>query len=389
MQNKRELEQHIAVFGESGSGKTVMLSSFYGVTREPQFQQKSLFRIVADQPSQGTDLHQNYLGMKKSAQVPDSNRFSATSYSFSVRLKAVPDVKAAKTAPFDALRLVWHDYPGQWFEQDTSGPEEDQRKIATFRSLLGSDVAVLLVDGQRLLDNAGEEERYLKSLLTNFCNGLLLLKDDLLEDGKPLVEFPRIWILALSKSDLLPDMAVTDFRDLLVEKVGDDINELRKVLAEFVEGSAALSVGEDFLLLSSAQFQTNKIEVTKRVGLDLLLPIAAMLPFERHIKWAKTKQLPAKVAENLVGSVAGAAVVLVGLKIKLKLPGRLGQLVKLVTPLLTKEAFDQAARLVGDKLREVNAEARAREDYLTTTLTDFQIDLEKGEDEQVLLRSQQ
>jgi hypothetical protein len=31
--------------------------------------------------------------------------------------------------------------------------------------LLRSDVAILLVDGQKLLDNAGEEERYLKSLL--------------------------------------------------------------------------------------------------------------------------------------------------------------------------------------------------------------------------------
>jgi ABC-type lipoprotein export system ATPase subunit len=33
MQLKRALEQHIAVFGESGSGKTVMLSSFYGATQ--------------------------------------------------------------------------------------------------------------------------------------------------------------------------------------------------------------------------------------------------------------------------------------------------------------------------------------------------------------------
>lgn len=387
MQIKRELEQHIAVFGESGSGKTVMLSSFYGVTQEPQFLAKSRFHIVADQPSQGTLLHQNYLGMKKSAQVPEPTRFSATSYSFAVKLKDGPNSKAAKAKPFDALRLVWHDYPGEWFEEDTSGPAEAQRKVDTFRSLLGSDVAVLLVDGQRLLDNVGEEERYLKSLLTNFRNGLLLLKDDLLEDGKPLVEFPRIWIFALSKSDLLPHMVVTDFRDLLVEKAGDDINELRKVLAAFVEGSTALSVGEDFLLLSSAQFETNKIEVTKRVGLDLLLPVAAMLPFERHIRWARMKQLPTKVAENLVGSAAGVAAVMVGLKVRL--PGPLGMLVKLAAPLVAKGALEEAARLAGVKLREVNAEARAREDNLTTTLTDFRISMERGEAEQVLLRSQQ
>ena len=44
----RALEQHIAVFGESGSGKTVLLSSFYGATQEPQFLNASLFDVVAD-----------------------------------------------------------------------------------------------------------------------------------------------------------------------------------------------------------------------------------------------------------------------------------------------------------------------------------------------------
>ena len=42
------LQQEIAVFGESGSGKTVLLSSFYGAAQEPQFVRKSLFRVVAD-----------------------------------------------------------------------------------------------------------------------------------------------------------------------------------------------------------------------------------------------------------------------------------------------------------------------------------------------------
>lgn len=98
-----------------------------------------------------------------------------------------------------------------------SGPEEAQRRIDTFKSLLGSDIALLLVDGQRLQDNTGEEERYLKSLLANFRNGLLTLKDDLLAEGKPLIEFPRIWMLALSKADLWPDLNVFAFRDLLIE----------------------------------------------------------------------------------------------------------------------------------------------------------------------------
>jgi hypothetical protein len=110
----------------------------------------------------------------------------------------------------------------------------------------------------------------LKSLLTNIRNGPLSLKDDLLADGKPLVEFPRTWIMALSKADLLPNWNVFKFRDLLIEKACDDIDELRNVLAGLVEASDALSVGEDFMLLSSAKFDADKIEVTKRVGLDLI-----------------------------------------------------------------------------------------------------------------------
>ncbi|MCG2620871.1 ATP/GTP-binding protein [Arthrobacter sp. I2-34] len=388
MPSNRALEQRIAVFGESGSGKTVMLSSFYGAMQEPQLRQKSLFHVVADDMGQGTLLHRNYLGMKESARLPAANHFSATSYSFSVKLKDGADAKAM---PFDALRLVWHDYPGEWFEQGVSGPEEAQRKVDTFRSLLGSDVALFLVDGQRLLDNSGEEERYLKSLLTNFHNGLLSLKDDLLEDSKPLVEFPRIWVMALSKADLLPDLDVFGFRDLLIEKAGDEIVKLREVLEGFVEGRDALSVGEDFMLLSSAKFDVEKIEVTKRVGLKLILPLAAMLPLERHTRWAQAKLLPGKVAEKLldagVGALGAGALAVALLGNRVRLPGPLGIFSGLVGAVLSRGVIEDAAKLAGDRLREINSEALAKHNYLTATLTGFRMDLEEGEKEQVLLRS--
>lgn len=381
MRLSRALEQQIAVFGESGSGKTVLLSSFYGATQEPQYLQNSLFNVVTDDIGQGARLHRNYLGMRDSARLPLQTRFSATSTSFSLKLKNGSGPKASKAKPFDALRLVWHDYPGEWFEADVSGPEEARRRVDAFRSLLGSDVALLLVDAQRLLDNEGDEERYLRSLLSNLRNVLLSLKDDLLEDGKPFIDFPRIWLLALSKSDLLPHLDVFGFRDLLVEKVTDDIDELRKVLAGFVEASDALSVGEDFLLLSSARFGEDTIEVTKRVGLELLLPLAAMLPFERHIRWAEAKQMSVKVVENLTGGAAALAAGLMGRTGKL--PGPLGHLLTLLGPGLV----DDAAKLAGDKLRRINVEALAKDDHLTATLTGFRIDLDEGEEQQILLRS--
>ena len=380
MRLNRSLDQQIAVFGEAGSGKTVMVSSFYGATQEPHYLQKSLFHVVADDIGQGAQLHRNYLGMRESARLPMPTRFSSTTYSFSIKLKDGQSTRAMKARPFDALRLVWHDYPGEWFETDVSGPEEAGRRVDAFRSLLGSDVALLLVDAQRLLDNAGDEERYLKSLLSNVRNGLLSLKQDVLADGKPLIDFPRIWLLALSKSDLLPHLNVFAFRDLLIEKAADDIDELRKVLGGFVEASDAMSVGEDFLLLSSASFDADRIEVTKRVGLELLLPLAAMLPLERHARWAQAKNMSGKVVENLMGGAGALAVSLLG---KGKLPGPLGVLIGRLGPSLV----DDAARLGGDKLEQINAEALAKGDHLTAILTRFRMDLDEGEAAQVLLRS--
>ena len=387
MPSKRALEQHIAVFGESGSGKTVLLSSFYGAAQEPNNIKASRFNVVAENPTQGTQLSQNYLGMKKSAKLPAATHLSAKSYSFLIKLKDGPGAKAANGTAYDALRLVWHDYPGEWFEQDVSGPEEAQRRVDTFRALLGSDVALLLVDGQRLLENLGEEERYLKSLLTNYRSQLLLLKDELLVDGKPLVRFPRIWIMALSKSDLLPSLNVTEFKELLQEKVGGEINDLHDTISSMVEGSDALSVGEDFVRLSSAEFSTEKIEVTKRVGLNLILPLAAVLPFERHLHWAKIMKVPKKVAVELMVVVEELAVAVgvFGL-IAAKLIGSKNKALGVLGILLSRFGPD-AAKLVKNKLIQANSNAQTKENNLTATLAGFRNDLEKGQMEQILLTS--
>ncbi len=379
----RVQEQHIAVFGGSGSGKTVLLSSFYGATQEPEYLQRRLFNVLADNVGQGQRLYRNYVGMRDSADVPAPTRFAARSYAFTVKMKDGSDSSDAKARPFDALRLVWHDYPGEWFEQEPSGAEEAQRRIDTFKDLLGSDVALLLVDGQRLLDNAGEEERYLKSLFVDFRNGLLRLKDGLLTDGK-LVDFPRIWILALSKADLLPGMDVFRFRDLVINKACDEIDDLRNVIGDLVEGRDVLSVGEDFMLLSSARFAPGRIDVTKRIGVELILPVAAILPFERHLHWKKIMQIPGKVAENILAGTEKLAAALVRHKAS-GLPGPLGALANLVGP----DVVSDAIKLVGDQLRKVNSEALTRQENLSATLTGYRMDLDRGESERVLLRSLQ
>ncbi|ONI68051.1 ATP/GTP-binding protein [Kribbella sp. ALI-6-A] len=386
-------EQHVAVFGESGSGKTVLVSSFFGPTQEGSYS-NDLWDLVADDTGQGNRLYQNYLGMRDRGKTPLPTRFAATTYYFSVKLKGA-DNAAGKQRPFDSLRLAWHDYPGEWFEESPSSGEEAGRRVDTFRSLLGSDVALLLVDGQKLLDYAGEEERYLKSLLTNFRQGVLRLKDELLTDEDRLTEFPRIWIVALSKADLFPAWNVHSFRDLVIEKAAGHLDDLRSTLQDLVDTPEALSVGEDFMLLSSAKFKLSaagaeptEIDVTQRVGLDLILPVASMLPLERRVQWNERMEIPRRVLDTLADGAETLASVLTDEKgfgvsqLVSKLPK--------IGPLVSKAALPAliaAAKLAGSQLREMNAQAREHKDFLTATLTQFKLDLEQGVKDKLLIKS--
>ncbi|WP_091229018.1 ATP/GTP-binding protein [Microbacterium sp. 3J1] len=381
------LEQNIAVFGEAGSGKTVLLSSFYGPTQEREFEKTSPYAVVAENLGQHTRMYRNYLGMRDEGRPPVGDRFAGHSYAFDIKPRSNgPDKSLAKTG-LNSLKLVWHDYPGEWFESDVSGPEESQRRIDTFRSLMSSDVALLLVDAKKLVDNAGDEQRYLKSLFKNFRNGIRLLKDDILTNGQPLVQFPRIWVIALSKADLLPDMSAHDLRDLVTLKASDELEQFRELIEELIEGDTALSVGEDFVTLSSARFTPEKIELMDRIGVDLLLPLASMLPLERHLRWAEASAhpLPQKVAENLLKGAKPWVNVLVNLPIPKK--GPVGIVLNGIRALISPEIIDSFFDVADSQLKKLQEAALAKHEYLRAMLTGFQQDLERGEAEDTLLRS--
>lgn len=388
MAANRIVEQHIAFFGESGSGKTVLASSFYGAGQN--LPEDAPFRIHADDMGHHVELYQNYLGMRDSARAPELTKFKSHSYAFSVSPKRSPEAGHNRGAPFEALQLVWHDYPGEWFQQEPSGPTEAQRRVDTFRSLLSSDIAFFLVDAQLLIDNAGGEERYLKSVFSNFSTGLFTLRNEILSEGKKLEEFPRIWVIALSKADLLPEMDVSRFRDLVIEKAGSEVIQLRDTLSEFVEDSEALALGEDFMLLSGAKFEVDTIDVKENIGADLILPLAAILPLERHARWHQAGLLRLRAVERLlsIGTLGAGAVAAALLGIRLRF-GRLALLQGLIATVMSPERIEEAANLAGEKLRARHAEALEQHNYLTATLTGFKIALEQAEDDRILHRSTQ
>ncbi len=151
----------------------------------------------------------------------------------------------------------------------------------------------------------------------------------------------------------------------------------------------ALSIGEDFMLLSSAKFEPGKIEVNQRVGLDLILPVASMLPLERVAQWADRLDIPLKVLGKLVDHADAFALVLTGAGAKVV--SRFLTKVPKVGPLLGPVAIPalaEVAKLATSKLEEIHSQAITDRDFLTATLTQFRLDLDKGVKDRLLVKSQ-
>ena len=379
--SKQQIHQHIAVFGQAGSGKTVLLSSLFGRFHEPSTIHKNGYRFLADDSARGNKLLQKYLGIKEQAQAPMQDKFVSSPFGF----KFVPE-----SQPLDAKKktshigITWHDYPGEWFESEVSSESERNDRAHTFRQLIQSDVALVLVDAQKLLDHEGDEDRYLKSLFGTFRNTLLGIKSDIIADNERLEQFPRIWVIALSKADLMPELDAHRLHELVVLHAADELNALRKVLADFVNGDEALSVGEDYIVISSAEFKNGTIDLEKHKGVDALLPLSTILPIQRYQRWNVLRLLPAGLADEKMVKrglgIAQSAFAMLGKvnKMPFNFLAKAQGIAGLVDPLMS------AAIPVIAEARKNAVEKHAFKELL---LTDFVMKLRESIDNDILERS--
>lgn len=87
------------------------------------------YSLICTDTSQGNRLLSNFLKMKDNI-FPEQNITDYHSYKFDVKIRGL-DGKAAS--------IVWHDYPGEWWQFTKEGFEANE-KIETFRSLLQEEV---------------------------------------------------------------------------------------------------------------------------------------------------------------------------------------------------------------------------------------------------------
>lgn len=250
-------EIRMALFGQSASGKTTLLSSYFGNQQRNSFEEIHGYRLVADDISVGNQLLARYYRMEKGEFPLGTEQF--VEYEFGMKIRDLPE---------SSLRIVWYDYPGGWWERSPKDASEAQARRAALAKLLTCHVGIILIDGMRYQT---EGLPYVWQLLDQFTAEARRISDDFAADGQPLSTFPKEWILAVSKADLLPD-------ELTAEAICKNvIAGAADQIAGVGRAVNATSFGHQFLLLSAVQGDGSRVvDAHRYVGLQLVAPVAVL-----------------------------------------------------------------------------------------------------------------
>lgn len=249
-------ELKLALFGQSGSGKTTLLASYFGNLQRASFEQTTGYRLEAENTSIGNQLLQRYYNMENDGKFPlGTDQF--VEYRFGLKIGDLPE---------PGLRVIWYDYPGGWWEREPADVSERLARKNAISQLLTCHVGVILIDGQRF---HSEGINYVRHLLDQFKSEIRRIKDFHAAEGNPIEDFPKQWVIAISKADVLPDGATA--QTTCSQLVGGAADQLAGV-AKALESDR---FGDQFLHLSSVQGDGSRVlDAHRYVGLQLIAPVA-------------------------------------------------------------------------------------------------------------------
>ena len=255
--SKTQEEIRIALFGPSSSGKTSLLASYYGNQQKTGFEERHGYHLTVEDTSAGNRLLSRYYKMEEGDFPLGTDTFEEYCFGFKVHELTDPSFK-----------IVWYDYPGGWWENTPKDESEELARRETFRNLLQSHAGILLIDGEQY-DKRGIA--YVHYIFDQFKNEIRRIKDCLASEGKPIDAFPKQWVIAISKADILPDnITAEDICNKIVTDTRDQLDGLKKAVN-------SEDFGCQFMLISSAKGEGKKvINSHQYIGLQLIAPVVLL-----------------------------------------------------------------------------------------------------------------
>lgn len=244
----------IALFGESGSGKTTFLSKYFGIVGSGTFGRQFGYDISCVDKEKGAELLHKYFDMTDNNTFPPSTHDIGRYYPFMFNIYKQPK---------PILHFEVSDYPGEWWNKSPLPPEANE----FLASLLASDVGFLFIDGSKYLKHG---KGYLCALFGSFYNAIVHMP--------PSLNLPKQWVLIISKCDLLEEaFSAKEMSQIVLSDpiVSDSLQRLSQVV-----GCPAL--GEDVLLLSSVKsFDGVTIQSVDDLGFQYFAPLSLFKALEK------------------------------------------------------------------------------------------------------------
>jgi GTPase SAR1 family protein len=334
----------IALFGQSGAGKTTFFSSYYGSQRSQRFEKEHGYRLRTKIATDGNTLLGRYQAMEQ-GQFPIATDM-ATIHEFDLMVRPL-------SSP--GMEISWLDYPGGWWERVPKDQSEKIERRKVLGELISSHAIILLLDAARWQD---EGRVYLRDTLHRFSNLIEDIKSDLEKEIGFTSDIPQTVLLAVSKADLLreEETAETVARKVLSDAM-HEVNAIARSLGSSKESPAPF-LSHIILLSSAACDADGRADVSRTMSLNLIAPIVLAAILDNAAKRSGKKPWSGYLASMLDGL---ASLLWLIDKIDDFLPKKY----QIITAILRALPLETLARGKAEDLRRIRQEALERFDVIT------------------------